>query len=289
MLTKAVMEKIRERGEALMKEFIGHVKTNYWRTLGYGERKSDYAIKKDILKILRKLMKERVIKRASVRPLEKKSGPEYLGYMLIKKRRKPKKKLLRVPKIQKPRGVWRPSDKALREKVVEPWLKQLPDVRVHGVFFKESKKKFYGNNKLPIETDNPLFDEFKRYICPDCGPNPFRLWYSLKRKTGTPYAGFWKKIRDFDKGISTFLGDMGRFQKSEWGPAELEELCMEYRKSEDHEKEHYLKKFTYTEKSPLSLLAKDILQEYRELTSLRKKLEDVLLKHLWRDKPFHER
>lgn len=114
------------------------------------------------------------------------------GYILKSKRKRAKAEhLISCPKT---------AD--FKQQVIRPWLEQLPDVDVGGVYFPKSKTPFKRDSKLPVES-NPLFNEFRNYLC--LGPDPYELLETFKQKAGE----YWSKRDDLRITIKGFLKNLG--------------------------------------------------------------------------------
>jgi hypothetical protein len=193
-----------------------------------------------------------------------------------------------LPKSQKklriPLQVRIDHTKDLKEEVVKPWLKQLPDVCVEGVYFRGSKDPFKEDSKLPVESTH-LFGDFRNHVYGQ--PDPFQLLESFRQKAGE----LWRKRKDLVKEISTFASMVEIYErmgeKVNGANKELAKICRDYLNPfSKTRKVEYLEEIVNHGKNPYSTKARELLDMERELESLREKMRVVLEKHRCRAPPF---
>jgi len=172
----------------------------------------------------------------------------------------------------------------LKEEVIRPWLKQLPEVDIDGAHFPKSSTPFIEDSKLSVESAF-LFDHFREHVC--YKPDPFQLLESFKKKSGE----FQERRLDLEGRISRY-GDLAeKMLEASAGkvPATVREFakwCRNYPSGSKLEKVEYLKELEKIGKKPFSTDARKLLAMFDELESLREKMRVVLEKHLHRSAPF---
>jgi hypothetical protein len=172
----------------------------------------------------------------------------------------------------------------LKEEVIKPWLKQLPDVCVDGVYFRGSKDPFKEDSKLLVESTH-LFSDFRNHVYDK--PDPFQLLESFRQKAGE----LWKKHEDLVKEISTFASMVGIHErvgaKVNGATKELAKICHDYLNPfSKTRKVEYLEEIVKLGRKPYSIKARELLDVERELESLREKMRVTLEKHRCRVSPF---
>jgi len=89
----------------------------------------------------------------------------------------------------------------IKEKVVEPWMEQLPEIEYNGIYHPKRKyirerKPFKGEDAvLPVEKEI-LFEDFKKHVNPSYG-DPFEELNEFKKSA----EEFWKLKDDIEKKI----------------------------------------------------------------------------------------
>lgn len=269
-LRNALMQKMKERGEASMKELVGHVKEKFWKELR-NIRMSDEALENEIRGIMKK---EDGVRKGSVTIQQKsRTGRLYnrpvLGYKLKGKTRG---KARAKPSIKHAERMQHTEE--LTREVIKPWLEQLPDVDITGTYFPASKNPFKEDSKLPIES-HFLFNHFREHIC--YLPNPFKTLESFKQKAGE----YWVMLEILKNQVYFCLG---RWISRD---TRLKKYCEEYVGTLDTSKKLdclYLMKTARI--APMSTTAKKILRLWKELNYLKEEMKNVLLKHRHRSAPF---
>jgi len=307
---KTLRAMILQRLKPRMKAATVELSNSIVKKLGIGEiertdEKESEAIKKEREKRRRKreILRKTIIDILNKEPdiektvkekvaIKTKYGVHYQTLSAWYRPPKKKKGIETKPSIQHAGG--RQLTEKLKEKVIRPWLKQLPDVGIGGVYFSGSRTPFDGNSKLPVES-TALFEEFRNYVCEK--PDPFEVLETFRQKAGE----LWSKRRDLSIAIGKLL-ELSGFSPSFrekvlectilWAAGDRGHDWLDFSSphvppDKVHERNVSLR--ATVQNPPYSTKASEILSMAKELESLREEMRTALNNHLYRAEPFSRR